>query len=349
MTTTAIVGARVFDGRRLLDGPTTVVLDDDRHEIVAVGPHHPPLEAALVEAPGCTLLPGLIDAHVHLGGAADLAALAAFGVTTALDMGCWPASLISELAGMSGLPDFRTAGAPGVAPDDRHARLAGFPADAVIASSSDAHGFVEARAVEGADYVAVVTNRPDQPSLGAAEIAAVVEAAHARGLMVVARVAGVRGLEACLDAGVDVLTQLPRAVAPSPELVARAAETVQVPALSALAADPAALALGMGAVRALHEAGAPLLAGTDANSIPGVRAHLPHGSSLHDELALLVECGLTPVQALRAATRAPARAFGLADRGRVKPGLRSDLLLVDGDPTQDIAATRAIRRVWLAG
>jgi len=74
-----------------------------------------------------------------------------------------------------------------------------------------------------------------------------------------------------------------------------------------------------------------------------------NGASLHGELALLVRAGLTPTEALAAATSVPARAFGLADRGRIAPGLRADLLLVRGDPTRDVTATRDIVGVWKAG
>ena len=58
---------------------------------------------------------------------------------------------------------------------------------------------------------------------------------------------------------------------------------------------------------------------------------------------------MTPEQALRAATALPAKRFGLGDRGRIVAGLRADLVLVEGDPTLDIAATRQIRRVWKNG
>lgn len=68
-----------------------------------------------------------------------------------------------------------------------------------------------------------------------------------------------------------------------------------------------------------------------------------------DVLELLVEAGLTPAEALHAATGAAADRFALPDRGRVVPGLRADLLLVDGDPTTAISATRAIRSVRIAG
>jgi imidazolonepropionase-like amidohydrolase len=73
------------------------------------------------------------------------------------------------------------------------------------------------------------------------------------------------------------------------------------------------------------------------------------GASLHRELELLVQCGISPAQALAAATAEPARVFGLADRGRVAAGQRADLVLVSGDPLTDITATRAIERVWRAG
>ena len=88
----------------------------------------------------------------------------------------------------------------------------------------------------------------------------------------------------------------------------------------------------------------PILAGTDAPN-PGTA----HGASLHRELELLVHAGLAPTEALAAATSVPASAFHLADRGRVARGLRADLVLVNGDPTRDITATRDIVGVWKGG
>jgi hypothetical protein len=63
----------------------------------------------------------------------------------------------------------------------------------------------------------------------------------------------------------------------------------------------------------------------------------------------LVTAGLTPAEAIVAATSAPAEAFGLADRGRLTVGARADLVQVDGDPLADIAATQRVRRTWVAG
>lgn len=71
-------------------------------------------------------------------------------------------------------------------------------------------------------------------------------------------------------------------------------------------------------VSIMYKAGVPILAGTDANTAPGVPANVKHGKSLHHKLKLLVEAGVSNVDALRAATVLPARWFGLTDRGKVQ-------------------------------
>jgi len=103
-------------------------------------------------------------------------------------------------------------------------------------------------------------------------------------------------------------------------------------------------------VRALHEAGVDILAGSDvtAEPLPGLGG-LAHGVSLHHELQMLVLAGFTPIEALRAATSVPARRFNLTDRGRIVPGARADLLLVDGDPLTNISDTLSIRDIWRGG
>jgi imidazolonepropionase-like amidohydrolase len=87
-----------------------------------------------------------------------------------------------------------------------------------------------------------------------------------------------------------------------------------------------------------------LVAGTDPPN-----GTVVHGASLHRELELLVRAGLNPVQALSAATRNTAEVFRLRDRGRIGVGARADMLLVRGDPSKDITATRDILKIWRAG
>jgi imidazolonepropionase-like amidohydrolase len=92
--------------------------------------------------------------------------------------------------------------------------------------------------------------------------------------------------------------------------------------------------------------GVPIMAGTDTPVLP-----LVPGYSLHDELALLVrDAGLTPREALRAATATPAAFMGMgASLGQLSPGMLGDLVLLDADPTVDISATRRVRAVVSRG
>jgi imidazolonepropionase-like amidohydrolase len=97
---------------------------------------------------------------------------------------------------------------------------------------------------------------------------------------------------------------------------------------------------------AMFRAGVPFLAGTDTAA--GV--HIFPGFSLHQELALFVKAGLTPLQALQTATLNPAKFMGrTADLGTIEKGKLADLVLLDANPLDDIANTQKIRGVVLAG
>jgi len=98
-------------------------------------------------------------------------------------------------------------------------------------------------------------------------------------------------------------------------------------------------------VGSMFRAGVPILAGTDA-----MNPYCFPGFSLHDELALLVESGLTPLAALQAATINPAKFMGrTAESGTVEPGKIADLVLLGADPLADIHNTTQIQAVWLQG
>jgi imidazolonepropionase-like amidohydrolase len=94
-------------------------------------------------------------------------------------------------------------------------------------------------------------------------------------------------------------------------------------------------------VRVLHEAGVPLVAGTD-QAVPGY--------SVDREIELYVKAGFTPMQAIQAATLVPARAMGMEkDSGTLEPGKRADVLLVDGNPLENISDIRKVSAVFAAG
>lgn len=343
MTKTALTGVRVFDGVGLTP-PTTVVLDGPLIGGDASG-------AEVVDAAGATLLPGLIDAHVHLLTPDDLRGLATHGVTTALDMACWPRERADSFRGR--VPDVRSAGLPAIGPGGNHANLPGMPAEAILTAPGQAAGFVARRVADGSDYIKVVI---EGDLLDQATIDAVVAAGKAHGKLTVAHASSVDAYRRAVRAGADVVTHVPRDGVLDAGTTSRMAEQgqVAVPTLTMMAAlttkvGAEGYAFSRDSVSALYAAGVPVLAGTDAFSAPMLPFPVVQGSSLHEELALLVEAGLSAQDALRAATGLPARYFGLDDRGAVREGLRADVVLVDGDPTRDITATAKIRGVWAAG
>jgi imidazolonepropionase-like amidohydrolase len=96
---------------------------------------------------------------------------------------------------------------------------------------------------------------------------------------------------------------------------------------------------------AMFRAGVPMLAGTDTGN-----AYVFPGFSLHEELALMVQAGATPLQALRSATRNPAKFMHSTDRyGAIAAGKVADLVLLEADPLADIHNTSKISAVFLAG
>jgi imidazolonepropionase-like amidohydrolase len=351
---------RVFDGDRVLDGLHDVVIDGGT--IAAIEPagaaqQDAKQDARIAGGPGAMLLPGLIDAHVHLRGTGDLEELARWGVTTALDMGSWPASLIEQLR-RAGSTDVRSTGAGAVGPGSLQARIPGRPADSIVLDPQGGRRFVATRVAEGMEYIKVIVEAPGRGGLDLPTLRAIVEAAHDAGRLVVAHASHTGAVATAQAAGADVLTHAPLDAALDQAAVTDAAGShrTSVPTLvmmEGVAANAPVPGLdyrhARDSVAALHRAGVPMVLGTDANQAVGVPANVPYGESAHRELELLVEAGLTPAEALHAATAAAAGRFGLPDRGRIAPGLRADLLLVDGDPTTDITATRAILAVRLAG
>jgi imidazolonepropionase-like amidohydrolase len=367
----ALTNVRVFDGERLL-APATVVLEDAM--ISARTSADGALNADVVDGGGGTLLPGLIDTHVHVDKVSQLEASASWGVTTMLDMGNKDLAGLATLKTGQGLPTLRSAGNPASAPNSVFVRKMGFSVSTTVTGPEDATRFVAERAAEGSDYIKILVEDPKIPgtrALGAETVAALVVAAHGAGLTTVAHVVSADTMTTAVRAGADIVTHTALTSDLGPDLVALLAEreVVVIPTLTMMQGVVHAIG-GRFAMRVLapfvpavrlnyrhakstvatfRDAGAVILAGTDSNDDPTAPYQVAHGESLHEELERLVGCGLAPAEALRGATSLAADTFGLKDRGVIAPGRRADLVLVDGDPTLDITATRNIRGVWIGG
>ncbi|MET7419020.1 amidohydrolase family protein [Dactylosporangium sp. NPDC005555] len=363
---TAITNVRVFDGERLGD-LTTVGLDGG---VITA----PPAHAEQIDGRGGTLLPGLIDTHVHVTEVAHLEAGARWGVTTMLDMGCRDAAAVGELKGLPGLPTVYSAGNLANAPGSHFVKHMGFGPSSTVAGPQDAARFVADRVAQGSDYIKIAVEDPKIPgtkALSPETVAAIAAAARTAGLRTIAHVVSADTLTTAIRAGVDVVTHTaltsrldagfeallarsPAVIVPTLTMMDGVVHTIgRKPLLRVLGAFVPGMRMAYdhaeATVATFREAGMVVLAGTDSNDNPKAPFQVPHGASIHEELHRLVGAGLTPAEALRGATSAAAAAFGLTDRGVVTEGRRADLLLVGGDPTADITATRDIRGVWIGG
>jgi hypothetical protein len=100
-------------------------------------------------------------------------------------------------------------------------------------------------------------------------------------------------------------------------------------------------------VTKMYKAGVPILVGTDANTSPFLPANPPFGLSYHEELALLIAGGLSPVDAIIGGTSLAASDYQLYDSDSIAVGMRADLVLLSADPTVDIRIRGRSRGFWL--
>lgn len=370
-----IAGIRVWDG--LLEiGTATVRLDGDRIEAV--------IPAPAAADTHLSLIPGLIDSHVHLisyAGAAPVdylswplttpvvervlhgAALAQramrAGVTTIRDMAGDRAQVALKHAFDQGVLE-----GPRVVVNGMVGMTAGHsdlftPPDVAdrppTADGPDAcRALVRSYARMGADGIKITTSggvlstgdRNEWRNYTRAEIDAIVDEAHALAMPVGAHAHTVAGIQAALDAGVDSLehaTQITPAqarkakaqgvtVAPTLLILERIVRgDTQVPEESRAKAQ-VLHSRRREALREAAEAGVEFVLGTDASG-----RHMPFGMQVDEVRAMVSDIGLSPAEAMIAATSRAARAVGLEGRvGRVAPGLGADLLVVRGRPWERI-------------
>lgn len=258
----------------------------------------------------------------------------------------------------------------------------------VITEPSQVESFVKERIEQGADYIKLVYDAPDSPyqfspSISKAILHELVKQAHAQGKMAVAHVDNLQSAKDAVNADVDGLVHSfmdaivdeellalmhQKAVFITPTLSveaslaqlqkgrlllndanlkdyisAKQSAELKAPFMS-LGFNPQHFETAKASVALLHQAGITILAGSDAPN-PGTA----HGVSLHGELQLLVEAGLSPLQALQTATGNANNAFDIGYRGTIKAQQPATMILVNGDPTQDIKQTRNIRAIWKHG
>jgi imidazolonepropionase-like amidohydrolase len=375
----AITGGTILDmtARAPIVNGTVVVVDG---RITAVGPSGRvavPPGATIVNAAGKTVMPGLWDMHSHFEQVEWGPIYLAAGVTTIRDVGnelefivavrdavaagkgVGPRLLLAGIIdgpGPRGLGAIRAATAEEARQRVNRYHDAGFVQIKIY--SSVAPDVLRAIAAEAHRLAMTVTGHvPDGMNAFGAIDAGLDQINHAQYLTAVADsgpetlIAALKRRKTVVDPTLALYELLSRPLnqpiggfEPGIRKVARELETP----LGGFGSSPEFAAQRrrqfdeeVALVGRLHRAGIPIVAGTD-QSVPG--------HSLHRELELYVRAGFSPLAALQAATIVPARAMKTeSDSGTIEPGKRGDLIVLDGNPLDDIHNTRRIHRVITGG
>jgi imidazolonepropionase-like amidohydrolase len=375
----ALVGGRLIDGTG--GSPvemSTVIVGDGKIEAAGPAGQVPvPRGVPRIDVSGKSILPGLWDMHAHVGQSEWGPVYLASGVTTARDMG-------GEFGLVAGLGDvWRDGKAAG--PRLLLAGLIDGPGPASfgeVTAANPEEGRAAVRRYKARGFQQIkLYSLLDKPT-----VAAIIEAAHAAGMTVTGHIPTGMKMREAVEMGMDHVAHLTVRDAPGSdalrdtiaflkshgtvidptiswsEMLGRSAQTplasiqpglehVTQPLRRMLESANGGtvtpeqardrLTRSLQIIRALHDAGIPIVAGTD-KGVPGV--------SVAREIELYVQAGISPMDAIRAATAVPARVMGLAgDSGTIAPGLRADLIVVDGNPLDRISDIRNVMMVCTDG
>jgi len=358
MTVTAIVGATVLSGPELEPIEDAVVLFSD--VILAIGRKEQvtvPPDASVVECTGRTLLPGLIDTHVHTQ-LHPVRRLITGGLTTVRDLG-WAPEIVLPFAKKSATwgvlgPSVLAVGPIITEPDGypRHALWHGAQITAYeLRSATEARALVNSLVEQGAWGIKFAVDDRRGPTLPSNVISALIEEAHLLGKKVTAHVGTVVELKKVLDAGVDELAHMLMADESIPnELLAQMVEDKVAVSSSLMFRDAHDYSTAIDNSSRFLELGGLLLYGTDignGGATPLITGPTP-GVEIREFIAL-TQAGMSQRQAITSATSAAASWLELENVGQVTVGFQADLLLVRGAPHQEMKHIGNIEQVWRAG
>ena len=290
-------------------------------------------DARAIDVTGLTLMPGFIDAHVHIGFYEPHDVLLG-GVTTVRDL-AWPPERIFPLAeasremGFDG-PEILTAGPMLTAPGGYPTRAGWAPPGTgrEVSDGGEGEAAVDELAAAGVHVIKVALNEAAGPTMPPEVLAAIVRRAHELGLKVTGHVTGLAQLDKALDAGLDELAHMLKGTDRIPEATLKRMVSQGmrvVPTLAPTAGKE--LRVGLQNLTGFIEAGGEVIYGTDLGDFgprPGIDP---------SETQRMGTAGMSVMDVIASATVNSARWLALDDRGIIGEGLRADIIGVAGDPS----------------
>jgi imidazolonepropionase-like amidohydrolase len=350
----ALVNGTLIDGTGAPPLRDAVVVIHQRR-IVAVGTHEQvklPDGAQVIEVQGATILPGFINAHVHQGySKQNLKAWAQGGVTTVRDLGAFSSDdLFARRDALlkDPLNARLVAAGPKVTVPDGYPMVLWGGTGLTDTSPQDAASKVNRLLDSGADVIKFAMEsggsfRRDIPMLSAQESQAIVQAAHQRSDWVSAHVLRTPDLARALDADMDDIAHMVEDDLPDPLIERMTKDDVYwLPTLELWKRVGQTDKRSVANLGRFVKAGGEVALGTD---YAGYDAVFDLGMPM-TEIELMHEAGLTPMHIIVAATRNAAHVCNLDhELGTLEPGKVADVLVVNGDPLQDIRALTQVRLV----
>jgi imidazolonepropionase-like amidohydrolase len=323
---------QLFNGRTLISGRVAVAVRGGK--IVAAGRLKIPRGARVIRLRNATILPGMIDLHVH----ESPWALLRMGVTTTRNVGITERGLRRPIT-PPGYPRIVYAGpvitVPGGYPSRRFPALA-----APVRSPQEAAAKVRSLVAKGAAVIKIALETGmdgSLPTLSVEQVQAIVAEAHRHRRIVTAHALEGKGVAIALAGGVDELAHMP-CVGVTPEQIATLVER-RIPVVGTLHVAQLFISRGgiicpdlMANARAFVRQGGTLFYGTDIPLVPPTLDRT--------ELGLMQQAGMTATQVLRAATAEAGKELGMAPLGTLQRGAPADLFAVRGDPTRSLATLR---------
>ena len=313
---------------------------------------------SVVEGNNKTLIPGLINAHCHLASPDNLKEAAQAGVLTMIELLRMNEDEIKHYrkkAQKAEYAYFYTAGMAADKPDGVVKFYTGSLNTFAPSTRLEAKEFIQKRKQKGVDFIKIIQDSRLPQKFSDTLFDALISETHKNNLLAVVHSEILADAEYEFSHGADIIAHgwvdrkisdstlaewksRPFAVTPT-LLVHCKAKKEDNPKSYLLSENEIVEQMGI-----VHRSGIPLLAGTDAPA-DGVN----FTTDLYAELALYVDAGLTPLEALKTATSNPAKAYKLNERGVIRVGASADFVLVDGDVLKDISLLSRINAVWKQG